>query len=158
MLAFAATAPIASEDEHGEHGEQSEHLTVTEHLRVLHGWTQATDHEHARIFMAIENIGDETVRITGGRSEIGEQTHLVGFSMVNGQAQYERLDAVPVMPNRMLNLEPRGLALAVEGLSQPLAKGDSFPLTLTTDHGDIAMIIAVEAADAKQHSHAGHAH
>lgn len=160
MLAVVVTPVIASGDEHDnhEHEEQSEHLTMSEHLRLLHGWTRATNRKHARVFMEIENIGDEPVHITGGSTPVSQQAYLVWFSMVDGQGQYERLDAIPVIPKRTLNLAPRGLALAVEGLSQPLAKGDSFPLTLTTDHGDIAMSIAVEAADAKQHSHAGHAH
>jgi len=141
-----------------DHDGHDDHLAVSEHLRVLHGWTRATDHDHARVFMEIENIGDEPVRITGGRSKIGERTELVGFSLEDGEGRYQPLDAVPVMPGRDLTLAPRALALSVDGLDRPLAEGASFPLVLTTDHGDIEMTIAVEAADAEQHSHAGHAH
>jgi copper(I)-binding protein len=145
-------------EDHDDHDDHDDHLAVSEHLRVLHGWTRATDHDHARVFMEIENIGDEPVRITGGRSTVGEHTALVGFSLDGGEGRYQPLDAVPVMPGRMLELAPRALALDVDGLNRPLVEGASFPLVLTTDHGDIEMSIAVEAADADQHSHAGHAH
>ncbi|WP_051373234.1 copper chaperone PCu(A)C [Spiribacter curvatus] len=147
-------------DGHDSHGESraDHHLAVSDQLRVLHGWTRATDHDHARVFMEIENIADAPVRLTGGRSPIAANVELVGFSLVEGEGVYEPVSDVPVMPGRDLVLAPQALALALEDIEGPLIEGSAFPLALTTDRGRVEMTIVVEAADAQQHSHAGHAH
>ncbi|WP_157772696.1 hypothetical protein [Pseudoponticoccus marisrubri] len=64
----------------------------------------------------------------------------------------------PQRARRSLDLAPEGLAIRATGLSAAFDEGDTAEITLLTSAGDIALTVAVEAADARQHSHAGHSH
>jgi copper(I)-binding protein len=65
---------------------------------------------------------------------------------------------LPVAPETEMMLAPQGVALRLDGLSRDLAEGDSFNVTVSFAQSDVALTVEVEAADATQHSHAGHAH
>jgi copper(I)-binding protein len=167
------------EEEHGhdaEHGHDDEHAHEEDHaheeetasddahlstmgdVRLLHGWTRATGADTALVFVEIENTGTMPVTLTGGAAELAESAALVGFTLEDGTPVYSELPALPVAPGTEMVLAPQGVALRLDGLSRDLAEGDSFDLTLAFAEAEVELTVEVEAADATQHSHAGHAH
>ena len=158
-----AADPAAGRGQHahqdaGAHHDGDDHLTVLGDVRLLHAWTRATDDASALVFVEIENTGDAPVTLTGGASDLAEAATLVGFTNANGQPDYQPLPALPVAPGTEMVLAPQGVALQLDGLSRALAEGDRFEIVLTFDNAEADLTVAVEAADATRHSHAGHMH
>ena len=165
-LPGAAQADEGHEHEEAEHGHDAadagedgeDHLATLGDVRLLHAWTRATGEDTALAFVEIENTGDSPVMLTGAESPIAERVELVGFRMENGTGGYEPLPGLPVAPGTAMILSPEGLALRLAGLSRDLEEGGSFPIEIVFEEGHLDMTGQVEAADARQHSHAGHAH
>jgi len=134
------------------------HLSELEGLRVLHAWTAATDGGAARIFMEIENTGDETAHLTGAMADIGGRVTIFA-TPPTGDAAPIAVDTVEIYAGTDYDLTPDGLFLELADLAAPLAEGDAFEMEI--DFGDLGQVevhVAVEEADARQHSHAGHSH
>lgn len=148
-------------DEAGHHDhdeDEAHHLAEHNGVRALHAWTPATDGPSALVFVTIENRSGKDVRLEGAESELAEAAELVGFQMQDGEPAYVALPFVPVKPGRELVLQPNGLAIRLTGLSRPLSKGGEIEVEFHFDTGHIAMHVQVEAANAANHSHAGHQH
>lgn len=148
-------------DEHAEHENEANndaHLSTMGDLRLLHGWTRATRDDSALVFVEIENAGTTPVTLTGVTTDLAKSATLVGFTLKEGEPSYPELPALPVAPSTEMVLVPQGVALRLDGLSRDLVKGDSFEVIVTFEEGEVAVNVEVEAADATQHSHAGHAH
>ena len=164
-LALATgSAAAGQEAAHGHHDHAHEtdsdsaHLAEGAGLRALHAWTRATDAASALVFVEIENVSDHTVALKGAASEVAESGALVGFALVDGAPAHQPVGETEIAPGGEIDFEPFGLAIALDGLARPLAQGETFAVTLLTDHGTLEMTVEVEAADATQHSHAGHMH
>lgn len=155
---LAAETAETQDHDHDEDHADDDHLATVGDVRLLHGWTRATGDDTALIFVEIENSGEEPVTLTGGASDLAEAAALVGFTTVDGESAYKELPALPVAPGTEMVLAPKGVALRLDGLSRDLAKGDSFEVVLSFAHAEVKLIVEVEAANATQHSHAGHAH
>ncbi|WP_412504322.1 copper chaperone PCu(A)C [Roseovarius sp. SYSU LYC5161] len=149
------------DDDHAAHEDESgdtDHLSTMGDLRLLHGWTRATTDDTALIFVEIKNTGETPVTLTGGAADLAESAALVGFTLEDGTPVYPELPALPVAPATEMVLAPQGVALRLDGLSRALAEGESFDVTLAFAEAEVAVTVDVEAADASQHGHAGHAH
>lgn len=172
--AHESTADHDHEEEHGDaghgHDDHEDHAGDHDHrkdaahafegngMRILHPWMNATSGREALIFLEMENIGDAPVTLTGADVPFAEEATLVGFALQNGEGTYQPLPFVPVQPGRELELAPEGLAIRATGLTATFEQGDTARITLQTSAGALDLTVAVEAADARQHSHAGHAH
>lgn len=146
------------DDDHGE-DEFADHKAELDGVIVLHAWAQATDGDEARVFMEIENTSESVVMLTGGDAhDVAESVTLIATSTKAG-GDPEALSEVDIAPGTEMELVPTGLYFALGGLERPLTKGDSFEMHVElAPLGEIEVIVEVEAADATQHSHAGHAH
>lgn len=166
LLALLLVAPLAmpaAAQEHEEHGheaghDESHHVSEIAGVRILHAWTRATDGAEALVFMEIDNRSDGEIVVEGGESDAAETVELVGFRLVNGAPVYEPLPSMPVGAGKEMQLAPNGLAFRLGGLREPLHQGDEFEMEVELDGGHVDVFVAVEAADARQHSHAGHQH
>ncbi len=162
IAALAFAGPAVSEDGHGheeDHGaEDAEHAFEAAGVTVVHPWMNATDGREALIFLELENAGADPLLLEGAIVPFAEEASLVGFTLDGGEGSYAALPSVPVQPGRHLDLAPEGLAILATGLSASFVEGDTASITLLTSAGDITLTVAVEAEDARQHSHAGHAH
>lgn len=146
------------DDEHHGDDEDADHLSEGLGLRILHGWTRATDSRDAFVFAEIENVGEEEIALLGAETGIARGASLVGLTVRDGRLTFQPLPGVPIPPGREMLLAPDGLAIRLEGLEAPLSQGTSFPLHLHFSEGALEVEISVEAPDAASHSHAGHAH
>lgn len=153
LLAVLASVAVAAAEDHDDH-----HVSELNGVRAVHAWTRATGGDTALVFVDIENGSDAIVLIEGGHSEDAATVELVGFRLKDGEPVYEPVGSVPVGPGNEMQLAPERLALRLSGLRQPLAEGGEFELEIVLDIGEIDVHVAVEAADATQHSHAGHSH
>lgn len=163
LSAYAGSHDEQHADEHGHndndrHNDEANHVSELEGLRALHGWTNATRDANAHVYVELENTGSETITLTGAHAGIAESALLTGFRLAGGEPQHEPIAAMPLDPASTLVLSPNGLSILLNGLTASLAEGDDFLLHLDTDAGRLDVHVKVESANARQHSHAGHAH
>ncbi len=146
------------DDDHGNAGTDTAHAFSANGVKVTHPWVNATRGREALIYLELENTGTTSVSLLGAEVPFATEATLVGFAMQGGEGTYQPLPFVPVQPGRELELAPQGLAILATGLTKDLVEGGSVKATLLTSAGAVDLLIAVEAAEARQHSHAGHAH
>lgn len=82
----------------------------------------------ADVYMVLENRGDSTDRLQSVRSPIARQVSFVDEEAGGGVT--EQVAFVELRPRRPVVMRPGRIHLRLEGLSQPLARGKTFPLTL----------------------------
>lgn len=148
---------------HGDHDHQSDefadHKAELGGVAIIHAWAQATDGDSARVFMEIENSGDAPVSLHGAEAHGMAETVTLMASPIKADAAPEAIGEIEIAPGTEMELVPTGLYLALDGLTEPLQQGDSFEMHVEIEPvGEIEIVVEVEAANAKQHSHAGHAH
>ncbi|MEL7114093.1 MAG: copper chaperone PCu(A)C [Pseudomonadota bacterium] len=136
----------------------STHVSVAAGVRIIHAWTRATDGDAALVFMDIENGSDGEVRLLGGAAEIATAVQLAAHDFRNPGDRVD-LEALPISEGQMFPLTPETVFLELRALSGPLTRGDGFEMHVILDPiGEVAIHVEVEASDASNHSHAGHAH
>lgn len=155
-LALLFAAPVHAEDAHDT--AEPAHVSEIDGLEILHPWTNATDRDHALLFMELHNEGDAPVEIIGARLETGREGQLVGARMQDGEMVLDPLPPIPVAPGRHLDLTPDGLAIRLDGLEAPLEEGHHWEVILLTSAGSVEIDVKIEPEDARAHGHAGHAH
>ena len=155
-LCFALVAlPSVAGEDHGH----DEHVSEAAGVRIVHAWTPATGHDHARVYMEIENGSGDPVTITGGETEIGGAVALMGAPIKASESEAVALGEYTVPAGGDMALEPATMFLMIDGLTAPLAEGDAFHMHVMLEPvGEIEVEVAVEAEGATQHSHAGHSH
>ena len=158
LAALLALAPAVAGEVHGDADDHSHHAAEAGGLRAVHAWTRATSDGTALIFVDIENGSDATVSIVGAEADWAEAVELVGFQLKDGEPAWVVLPPVPVKAGTEMVLSPEGLALRAVGVKQPLAEGEERAIEIEFDTGHLDMVLQVEAADARAHSHAGHQH
>lgn len=162
-LGLLTAQPLLAGDDHShdhDHKDDAEaHLSEKDGVRILHAWTNATDGDSARIYMEIANESGQDVILLGGESEIGAGVALMGAPIRAGEDAPLPLDPFPIAAGTEMDLEPATLFLMIEGLTRTLAEGDDFDMHVELDPiGEIEIHVAVESANAREHSHAGHDH
>lgn len=160
LMALPGSAGSHPDSGSGQHAEEhaGEHVSVLDGLRAVHGWTNATRNHVAHVYVEIENTTEKTLTVTGAHTDVADEATLAGFRLVDGEPRHEPIEAMPLDPSSALVLSPNGLSILLEGLSGPLIEGEHFNLHLETDAGTLDIHVVVESANARQHSHAGHAH
>ncbi|WP_306117449.1 MULTISPECIES: copper chaperone PCu(A)C [unclassified Roseitalea] len=157
LAAALLAAPALASDDHAHHDEDS-HVAGTGAVELVHAWVRAGDDDTTLLFVEIENASDRNVTITGGESDIATSVELVGFRLKDGETVYEPLPQVPVRAGTTMTLAPNGLALRLNGVTEPMVEGDEHEIEIEFDFGHVDMHFQVEPADATRHSHAGHQH
>ncbi|WP_185983091.1 copper chaperone PCu(A)C [Aureimonas mangrovi] len=152
-LSLFATAAFAQDQDGHDH-----HLAEAGGLRAVHAWTNAGDGPDTLVYMEIENRSGREATLTGAHSDVAASATLVGLRNEGGELRMAEIDRMPLPDGSQLQLSPNGLAIRLSAMEGPLARGDSFDLTLTFGDADLDVHVDVEAGNATQHSHAGHAH
>ena len=149
--AVLIAAPACAEDD--------KHLVEVEGVEILHAWAQASDGPDGRVFVEIENEGDVPIVLLGGEApDVAGSVALMGASIKAGGAP-SPVAEMPIEPGNHIDLVPDGLYLALSDLKTPLTEGEEFEMHLLLEpHGEVEIHVEIEAANATQHSHAGHNH
>lgn len=139
--------------------EDHDHETSVGAITVVHPWARAASAGAATmVYFEIENAG-EAVQLSGAESDVAATVELVGATLASdGTASHQPVGSVQIAPGHF-ELEPAGLGFLLTGLMQDLVQGEHFELEVEFGNGDhLHLHVAIEAADATQHSHAGHSH
>ena len=137
---------------------EEQHLAAAGDIRIVHPWARAASAGgKTLVFMEVENVG-VTDRLVGGETPLAETVYIVGLTLAGDSISVTEVGAVEIKPGQF-DLDPGGLALELHGLTGDLVAGEHFDLVVTFETaGSIALEVAIEAADAARHSHAGHNH
>lgn len=150
ILLLGSTLPGLAEDH--------DHEVSVGAITVVHPWARAAKAGgDTLVFMEILNSGAADT-LESASTPVAGEVSIVGATLSDGESAYQNVGAIDIAPGDF-DLDPSGLGLLLSGLTQDLAQGGDFELTLHfASQGDVTMHVEVEAADAKQHSHAGHSH
>lgn len=132
MLVFAA--PVSGTDSVQSLG-----------IEISDVWARKTRRTtSAAVYLNVHNSGDTAEAITGVTSPIARMTMLHMSREVDGVMRMDMQESVPVAPGSTVSFEPGGLHIMLMGLSQPLAEGDVFPVTLTFENaGEVTVEVNV---------------
>ena len=116
-------------------------------IKVEHAWARASRGPEGQVFMTLHNEGGAD-RLVGARTDAAERVEIHGFVMAAGKRASRPRGPVALAAGQ-----------ALEGLKRPLVKGEAIELEVVFAQAGAGEVhVEVEAADAKQHSHAGHRH
>lgn len=82
----------------------------------------------AKVYMIIENKGFDIERLLSVRSPIAHSANFIEEDQAEGVV--EQVSYIEVRPRRPVTLRPGRIHVELHGLTQPLVKGTTFPLTL----------------------------
>lgn len=156
-LALVPTGLFAQghdEHAHDDHGHEAAAGAIT----VSHPWARAAaSGEDTLVFMEFVNSG-EADTLESVSSDLAAEAGIVGVSFSAGDMQTIPFEQFEI-PAGEFDFDPAGVAILLTGLNQDLAQGDVFELELDFHHaGSLHVDVEVEAANATEHSHAGHSH
>jgi len=99
-------------------------------LAISDAWAPATKPGAtvAKVYMIIENRGNDSERLLSARSPVAKSARFIEDDPQKGVV--EQVAYLEVRPRRPVTLRPGRVHLELEGLSKPLVKGATFPLTL----------------------------
>jgi periplasmic copper chaperone A len=99
-------------------------------LAISDAWAAPTPAGAAKagVFMIIENRGGDTERLLSVRSTIARAARFIEDDPSSGVI--EQIAYIEVRPRRPVALRPGRIHVELQGLSKPLVKGSTFPLTL----------------------------
>lgn len=152
-LALALLPALAAAEE-----EDEGHVAERGDIRVVHAWARATDGPEGVLFLEIESQGAAD-RLLGASSEAAAEIAVHGTVLEDGASTSRPLGPLDIPAGGRFALAPDAVFLKLTGLKEPLREGDHLDLELRFEQaGTLEVEAAVEAADARQHGHAGHAH
>lgn len=124
-------------------------------LTLHHPWARATAQTRPGAgYVMIENHGTAGDRLVAAESRIAEMVELHTHIMENNVAKMVPVEAIDVPAGGKAELKPHGFHLMFMGLKQPLAEGDTFPVTLVFEHaGKVEVTFVTEAAGATESAH-----
>lgn len=142
----------------GDHAE-AEPVTAGD-LQLTGGFTRATlpNAEVAGGFLTVTNTGAQDDRLVSATSPVAERVEIHQMSMQGDVMRMRPLpEGVPLPAGQTVELKPGGIHLMMMDLKQPLAQGQTVPVTLTFEKaGQVELPLTVGAINAKGGEHAGH--
>ena len=82
----------------------------------------------AKVYMIIENRGSDSERLLSARSPVAKSARFIDDDPQSGVI--EQVAYLEVRPRRPVTMRPGRVHVELDGLSKPLVKGGTFPLTL----------------------------
>lgn len=126
-------------------------------ISIDHPWARASMGmaKAGAAYMVLTNNGSAPDRLLSASAEVADAVELHTHLMEDGVMRMRQVQAIEVAPGEPSVLEPGGLHVMLIGLKQPLAAGETFPMTLTFEQaGEVTVEVAVEAMGSGQgHSH-----
>jgi copper(I)-binding protein len=115
----------------------------TASLEVQNAWIRATPgSDVAAAYLTLHNSSAAPVTITSVYSPAASHAMIHETSVQGGQSRMRPHEHLLVPPGQTVKLEPGGLHVMLEGLTRPLAVGQSVPLVLTLAGGSTLQLTA----------------
>lgn len=121
-------------------------------LQIDHPWARASigAAKAGAAYLMISNVGAAPDRLIAVETPAARRAALHTHMMDEGVMRMRPVEAVEVAPGEPAVLQPGALHIMLIGLTQPLAEGGSFPLTLTFEKaGAIEIEVKIEGATSK---------
>jgi len=111
-------------------------------IEIGHPWAPPSEAGDAPVYLALSNRGAAADRLVAASSTRAREVELRG-------GDDALLPGITLEPRRPIALRAGRPHLALHGVTQPLAAGDAFPLTLRfAGAGSVEVTVMVEAAPA----------
>lgn len=150
LLATCIAIPAYAEDD--------DHKATLGGVEILHAWTNATDEDHADVYMEIDNASGGEIALVSAKSDAAGEIELLATAL-DGSGKTEAVAPFPIPQGTEQHLEPDAIFFHLDGLKGPLIEGEDFEMVIVIDPiGEIEVHVEIEDADARAHSHAGHNH
>lgn len=160
LFTFIATMCVAT----ASHG----HSYQIGDLKVRHPFARATVEGQpvGAAYLVIENKGKTADRLIGVSTPAAKSAEMHTMSMEGGVMRMRATKEIPLKPGSVISMKPGdGYHLMLFGLTAPLKKGETIPLTLTFEKAgkaDISVEVqdagAASAATGKAHGDSHHGH
>ncbi|MGS4947537.1 copper chaperone PCu(A)C [Meridianimarinicoccus sp. RP-17] len=122
-------------------------LAGSEDVVVENAWARASIgvSRPGAAYMTIRNTGDEGVTLTGISTPIAMMPEIHETTTnAEGVSSMAPAGEITIAPGEAAELAPGGLHAMLMRLQEPMAKGDSFPLTLSfSDGGDVTVEVPI---------------
>ena len=118
-------------------------------ITVSNAWARATagPAKAGAAFMHLKNKGDTPDKVVSADADVSKVVELHTHVMQDGMMKMREVPSIPVPADGATMLEPGGYHIMFIGLTEPLQKGASFPLTLTFEKaGTVTVTVDVKAA------------
>ncbi|GAB1362995.1 hypothetical protein MASR1M32_22310 [Rhodobacter sp.] len=104
-------------------------------------------------YLTITNGGAEDDRLLGATAPVGRNVELHEMSMQDGVMSMRPMpEGLPIPAGQTVTLEPSGMHLMINGLTEPLQEGDRLDLVLTFEKaGAVAVSFDILALNARFH-------
>ncbi|SMO34093.1 copper chaperone PCu(A)C [Paracoccus laeviglucosivorans] len=150
----------AKGDQHAHGGHDAPGAVMLGDIGISGQFTRATP-PGARIaggFMVLKNDGDTDDRLVSATSPIAGSVEIHEMTMQGDVMKMRQLpDGVPLRAGQTVELKPGGYHLMLMDLTQPLAQGETVPLTLVFEQaGQVDVTLPVGPINAKGAEHAHH--
>ncbi len=121
-------------------------------INVDNPWALATtgvDLTNGAAYMRLTDHGAQPDLLVSASSPVARKVELHVFNVENGVYGMHPVSAIEVSPGTAPTvLEPGGAHVMLEGLTQPLKVGDSFPLTLSFEKaGKLRVNVRIESSE-----------
>ena len=112
-------------------------------IAVTEIWSRATPPSASTgvLYLTITDQGAPD-SLTAVSTPVAASAKIHESKIVDGVMQMRPVEAMPVTSAAPLKLAPGGYHVMLEGLKQPLKKGDQFPVTLTFAHAGMVTVTA----------------
>ena len=130
-------------------------------IQVTDAWARASigSERPGVAYMTILNGGAESDRLVAAKTPVAGRAMLHRSVMQDGVMKMRPAADIDIAPGGMVMLEPGGLHLMLTSLQKKLVKGETFPLTLTFEHGgQVTVEVAIAGLGAKQAPEHDHDH
>ena len=154
LLSASLVCSVQAEEDH----DHDNHVFAAGGIEVVHPWARAAAQgDDSLVFFELHVEGTPD-RLVGAHTAIAGDVHIVGLSVSADGTSHQEVGEIDV-PVGVFSFDPGGLALELHDLTVALEQGSHFDLVLEfAATGALEIEVAVEAAGATQHSHAGHTH
>lgn len=154
LLSTSLVSTARAEDHHGH----ERHVFQAGRIEVIHPWARAATQGSTSLVFFELHVEGEPDRLVGARTAVAREVHIVGLAVGAAGAGHREVGEIDI-PAGVFGFDPGGLALELRDLAVALEQGGHFDLVLEfAGTGPVEIEVAVEAAGAARHSHAGHDH
>jgi copper(I)-binding protein len=121
-------------------------------IDVDNPWALATkgfDLTNGAAYMRLTDHGTQPDQLVSASTPVARKVQLHVFNVENGVYGMHPVSAIQISPGTAPTvLDPGGAHVMLEGLTQPLKAGDSFPLTLSFEKaGKLRVEVRIESSE-----------
>lgn len=112
-------------------------IAMAETLKISDGWARASipGTENGAAYATLENLNEETVKITDISSEVSDVAEIHRHIMSGNVMKMKEVNPLSIAPGETIKFQPGGYHFMLFGLTSPLKAEESFSLILHFDSG-----------------------